>query len=544
VPVIGLDLGRLCAALGKPADVILDALPYLGLDIEAVERDEVRVEYSPNRPDYGSEIGILRALKGFLGVETGTPMYHVAEGTTAILVEEGVRTVRPFIVGMVARGVRLDEGSIKQLISLQEDLHNGVGRRRRVASIGLHDFRSLRPPVRYTVVHASFRFIPLGASRPMTVESILRETEQGRRYGHIVSGLGKYPILVDSVGNVLSMPPVINGAVTVVTEKTDTLFVDVTGTSLAASEACLNILACHLADMGARIESVSIEDGSKTLKTPRLVTTQVPADVSYIQRLLGIRLRPEDLVSCLARSRLTAVVHDGRVVVEVPCYRVDIIHPVDIAEEVALGYHIARFKPTLPRFRGAGIRNPRVKFQHLVRMTMVGLAYTEVITPTLVDSGMVMSRALRVEEPKSSEHEYLRDGLTSGILRTLSRNRHEAYPQRIFEVGRVFRRDGRMVLGVREEVHLAAATAHAEAGFTEIRSTLEALFKSRLGVELELRPASTGPFAAGRCARVVHGSTLGYVGEVSPKVLVELGLQVPVALFEVNLEPFLPAPQF
>jgi phenylalanyl-tRNA synthetase beta chain len=544
MPVIGLDLGRLSAAVGRPAHEILETLPYLGLDIEAVEEGQVRVEYSPNRPDYGSEIGILRALKGFLGMETGTPLYHVAKGTIAILVDEGVRTIRPYILGMVARDVRLDEYSIKQLISLQEDLHNGIGRRRRVASIGLHDLRSLKPPIRYTVVDASFRFIPLGGSRPMTVESILRETEQGRMYGHIVSGFGKYPILLDSVGEVLSMPPVINGAATVVTEKTDTLFVDVTGTSLPASEACLNILACHLADMGARIESVSIQEGVKTLETPKLVTTKVSADVNYIRRLLGLRFRPEELVSCLARSRLTAVVQDGRVVVEVPCYRVDIIHPVDIAEEVALGYHIARFKPTLPRYRGAGIRNPRVKFQHLVRITMVGLGYTEVITPTLVDSGMVRGRAVRVEEPKSSEHEYLRDGLTSGILRALSRNRHEAYPQRIFEVGRVFRRDRRMISGVREQLHLAAATAHAKASFSEIRSTLEALFRSRLGIELEFRPAFTGPFAKGRCARVVHGSTLGYVGEVSPKVLEELGLQVPVALFEVCLEPFLPAPRF
>ena len=59
---------------------ILDRLPFLGLDIESVDAESVRIEYNPNRADFSTDYGIARALKGLVGSEVGLPIYQVADG--------------------------------------------------------------------------------------------------------------------------------------------------------------------------------------------------------------------------------------------------------------------------------------------------------------------------------------------------------------------------------------------------------------------------------------------------------------------------------
>ena len=52
---------------------LIDALPFIALDIESITDHEIRIEYNPNRPDFSSDYGIARALRGYLGIEIGFP---------------------------------------------------------------------------------------------------------------------------------------------------------------------------------------------------------------------------------------------------------------------------------------------------------------------------------------------------------------------------------------------------------------------------------------------------------------------------------------
>ncbi|MBI4258429.1 MAG: phenylalanine--tRNA ligase subunit beta, partial [Thaumarchaeota archaeon] len=258
MPVVTLYFNRLKTLLEQNVgeEQIREALPYLGLDIEEVGQDHVKVEYNPNRPDYSTDIGIVRGLNGLLGFKTGAPKYNIIMGGTRVIVSQSVLPLRPHIVCLKVRSIHFDDESIRQLISMQEDLHRGIGRKRRRVSIGLHNLDSVDPPFHYDAAPPNFRFLPLGSGEPMTMAEILEKTEQGKEYGHIVKEFSSYPLLTDANGKVLSFPPIINGDRTRVSAETRNLFVDVTGTDLRTVGDALTIVAAFLHDMGGKLETV------------------------------------------------------------------------------------------------------------------------------------------------------------------------------------------------------------------------------------------------------------------------------------------------
>ncbi|HKZ61878.1 MAG TPA: phenylalanine--tRNA ligase subunit beta, partial [Nitrososphaera sp.] len=213
MPVVNVTVDRLKKFVpGVKVDKALDMLPFAALDIEGIDDNVIRVEYNPNRPDFSSDFGIARALRGLLGIETGLPKFKIAgKSGLAIKVDSAVKKVRPCIVALAARNGELGNETFKQLIAMQEDLHNGVGRRRRKASIGIHNLDVIKFPIAYRTAGGDYYFAPLGECAEQSIDQILKESETGKQYGHILSGSDKYPIIVDRAGTTLSFPPIING---------------------------------------------------------------------------------------------------------------------------------------------------------------------------------------------------------------------------------------------------------------------------------------------------------------------------------------------
>mgnify|MGYP001770763467 CR=1 FL=1 len=543
MPVVEVDLRRLAALAGwrgSPED-LLEVVPYAGLDVESVEGATARLEYSPNRPDFATEWGIAHYLRGLLGNELGPVKMQLSDSGIEIHADPRLRGVRPYVAGLAARGLELDDNSLRQLIRLQEDLHEGLGRRRRKVAIGLHDLDRITPPIRYAAVDRDYGFVPLGGSRRWTVGEILEGHELGRRYGPALRGAPPYPVLVDSAGAVLSFPPIINGEHTRVREGTRSLFVDVTGTSLSRVMDALSVLALTLHEMGARLEYVTVRYGGIALRTPDLSGREVFVGARRASSLLGIALSPSEIAEYLGRARIGVleVLGDG-VIAVVPRYRFDVMHEVDLVEEVAYGYGYARLSPERPTEAGQGGLTSGSELEEAIRDLAVGLGLQEVVTTHLTSYEAlyeVVERApanpVKVLSSKSGEHEYLRDSLIPGLLRVLSANVHEEYPQRIFELG-VAVRGG----DASERRLFAAAIAHSRAGFTEMKSMVDALVRSLVGVQPSYSAvACQGPFAEGRCAEVsLSGITLGVLGEVAPSVLERLRIHVPVAAAELDVD--------
>jgi phenylalanyl-tRNA synthetase beta chain len=549
VPVVNIKFERLKRFVSESIKMnkVLDMLPFIGVDIEDVGKDVIRIEYNPNRPDLSSDYGVARALRGLLGIETGLPKFRLAgRSRLAVNIEDSVRKIRPYLIALVAKNGKLDDETLRQLIVMQEDLHNGVGRRRRKASIGIHNLDVIRFPVTYKTVTGDYSFTPLDESSKFPIAHILKDLEIGKQYGHILSAFDRYPLIVDSVGTVLSLPPIINGQATKVNERCRNLFVEVTATDQETAEDLLAILATTLYDAGFEIRTVSIDVGrNKKNETPYMDPKVISADVSYVNSILGLMLDSRQITTCLKKSRLDAkAVNDRKkILCTIPRYRIDISDPIDISEEVAIGYGVYNLEPKFPAAPTVGRKDFLSVYFNTIRDAMIGLGMIESLNFILTSKEVQYSafgiiptskdKILSVDSSKSTEHEILRDSLVPSLLQSLSYNIHEQYPQRLFEIGKTFLKSRSTI---EERWSIGAVTAHTDAGYTEIKSTMQALLRSCFGKEATTRASTNHMFMEGRCAEVIFdGKSVGVLGEIIPHALENFKLRTPVAAFEINL---------
>ncbi|MGH9922901.1 MAG: phenylalanine--tRNA ligase subunit beta, partial [Nitrososphaerales archaeon] len=509
MPVVTLYHNRLLSMMGRHKSVkeILEMLPYIGLDIEEQGKDSVKIEYNPNRPDFSTDYGIVRALRGIFNIEVGLPKFQSGKSNVSIKVDKSVNAVRPYIVSLVAMNGKLDDEGIRQIITMQEDIHEGIGRKRKKVSIGIHNYDVIKPPLLYTTEGSNFQFVPLNSDKSMSIQNILNNTEVGKQYGSILEGQKKYPIIKDADGNVLSFPPIINSKLTQVTENTKNLLIDVTATDVKAAEDSLAIIAVTLYDAKFRIESVKVDYAGRKLETPNMNAVARNIRREYANSLLGLNMSSGEITRYLQRSRLGASSKGSRITCKIPRYRLDVMHEVDLVEDVVVGYGINRMSATFPRSRSVGAKNSMLKILDAAREVLVGLGIIEVMNFNLVSKEVqyeMMNRVgvnvLAVEQTKSIEHEVLRDSLIPSLMLILSRNIHEPYPQRIFEIGKTF---FAAASNVQEYWTVAVALAHKDTNYTETKSYLQALLKTLFNIAPETRMASSVMLVEGKSAEII-----------------------------------------
>ncbi len=538
MPVVTIYFNRLQKILGKKIskEKVIDTLPFLGLDIEEETHDHINVEYSPNRPDYSTDYGIVTGLQGLLGIKTGMPRLQLKAGKNTIKVDSSISKIRPYVTAVEAKNGTLDDETIRQIITMQEDLHNGIGRRRKKASIGLHDLDKIKFPLYYKSIDKDHRFVPLGYDSEMTITEILEKTETGIKFGPILKG-NKVPIIMDSTGKTISLPPIINAKFTEINNNTKNILVEVTAIDKNSAEDALAVIASALQTAGFQIRTVKITGPNNS--TPTLKPRDLLLESEMVNKTLGLELSNSVIIKSLKKSRLDANLKGKKIVCTIPRYRTDIFGPMDLVEEVALGYGIQNLIPTIPESVSAGERSHVTKTLESIRLLMNGFGYSEVMNFELVSkeilyekTGRNSSNMISVLNSKSQEHSILRDALLPGLVDVLSRNIHESYPQRIFEVGTVYD-SGSLI---REEFHLSGISAHNEAGFTEIKSILQSLLKTGFNLECITQPSRDPLFTEGRTASIiVNGKQVGTIGEIDSKVIESFKIRIPIAGFEIKL---------
>ncbi|HEX5458031.1 MAG TPA: phenylalanine--tRNA ligase subunit beta [Candidatus Nitrosotalea sp.] len=543
MPVVTLYFDRINKILGRkiPKAKIVDTLPFIGLDIEEETSDHINVEYSPNRPDYSTDYGIVTGLQGLLGLKLGMPVLKIKNGKNVIKADTSVSKVRPYVTAIEARNGTLNDETIRQIITMQEDLHNGLGRRRKKASIGIHDLEKIKFPLYYKTVPQDHSFVPLESDVSMTVGEMLEKTETGKKYGHIVQGTKKVPIMMDSAGNTISFPPITNAKLTEMNTKTRNLLVEVTATDKNAAEGVLAVVANALQIAGFQLFSVKITGANNS--TPSLKSRALILEPNLVNKTLGIDISSSVMMQSLKKSRLDAKMRGKNIVCTIPRYRTDIFGVMDLVEEVALGYGIQNLVPTMPPSVSAGERNDVTKTLETVRSLMVGLGYVEVMNFELTSKEILYektnrdsSKIISVADSKSQEHIILRDVLLSGMIEILSRNIHESYPQKIFEIGTVFEKGS----SINEKIHLACLSAHKDANFTEVKSVLQSLLKTGFNLACNTIAQKEPMFVSGRTGSiVVSGKKLGILGEIDLTITDNFKLRVPVSGFELNLSDIL-----
>ena len=546
MPVLTLYKYRVEELLGREIDVdtLENWLPWLALDIEDKGSDYIKIEYNPNRPDFGTPPGILRGLKGIMGIEKGPPKYSVKESDIEVFVDESVKLIRPYILCALVKGVKLREDYLEEIIEFQEDLHIGIGRNRRKMAIGLHDADKVIFPVRYTTVEETFSFIPLEYDSELSIKEILDIHPKGKKYSYIYSGVDKYPIILDSENKVLSFPPIINGIYTQLTPDTRNIFIDVTGVDLKIVMQTMNLLTTTLAEYGGEIFSTKIiYPWMSPIISPKYVYNHIRVSIPYIKSILGLDLDLRSILDSIEKARLgVASYDDNEVEVVIPPYRVDIMHPVDVIEDVMIGYGLWKIKPIKPPVIGMGRLDENANFKNNLSLIMIGQGFQEVINPVLTNKEEQFNKMnipaenyIEVESPKSLLYSMLRKWLIPRLLTNLYRSKDEEYPQRIFEIGEVVYREEGVV---REEMHLAAVVAGIKEDYTIIKSVLDG-FMEALGINNYRIVETKHPsFIPGRVGKILVNNVndVGLIGEIHPSVILNFQLSVPIAAFELNID--------
>ena len=539
MPVIELSYSRLQKLIGKVSKKqISDSLPFLGLDIESEDKDLVRIEYSPNRPDYSTDYGVALGLQGLLGIKTGSVKLTIKKSKNySISVKPTVSKIRPFVTGIIAKNGKIDDKTIKQLMTMQEDLHFGIGRKRKKSSIGIHDLDKISFPLIYTTTTKNHKFIPLNSEKELSISEIITDTETGKDYGHLLGQSSQVPIILDTNQKTVSFPPIINAAVTTVTTKTKNLFVEVTGINKDDAEDMLSVVATILQSAGFSLEHIQIS-GAKN-SSPKLKEKTMIVNPSLINQTLGLNLNTSKIIASLKKSRLNAISKGKNIVCTIPAYRFDIFGPMDLVEEVALGYGIQNFEPTMSPSQTIGHTNPISLQLKSLNQIIIGLGFLEALNSSLSSKRVLYDmtnrdskKIISVLDSKSQEHTILRDSILPGLIENLSRNIHESYPQKMFETGSVFNLHD----PISEKINLAVISAHKDANFTEIKSVLQTALKIGFGIQIQTKTTVNSSFEDGHCANIIfNGNVIGIIGEIDSKIIENYKIRVPVVGFEISL---------
>ena len=450
---------------------------------------------------------------------------------------------------------------IKNLMDHQEKLHFALGRGRRRASIGVHDLNSIKAPFRVRAVPRTHSFIPLANDTEMNIEAILSEHPKGMDYAHLLEGMEKVPIIEDTTGSVLSFPPIINGSHTTVHSGTRDLFIDVTGWDRRACESCLMLVALQAKQRGGEIQSVKLTDcdgNHETLPNWTPVEHRIPERL--VKTILGRELTDEEMKHSITRmgghfvGRVPAkqneiqnghsmqYAHEGENMLcfEMPRWRFDILHPVDLIEDLAIGHGFEDLGQDVPRAPMNAIPRSDEHLRRRIRTSLQGMSFMQIQSLTLSNEYDQFERMrwiptneiTQITNPITQEHTMMRQFLLPGLLRLLATNRHHDLPQSVYELGTVVRDHKNMQ-------RLAFITAERSGGFAAIRGRIQAFLRD-MGAEefvIEALPENEGPWLAGRAAKVlIKDEWIGCFGEIDPSIGQTFELLVPMNAAEFDVD--------
>ncbi|XHH09723.1 MAG: phenylalanine--tRNA ligase subunit beta [Candidatus Bathyarchaeia archaeon] len=535
-----------------------DILAYVKAEVKGYNKQDetVNIEFKDtNRPDLWSVEGLTRALKGYLGQEKGAKQYSLDKSAVEVFVSKDLFNIRPYIACALVKNIHLSDAIIRGLMHLQDKLDQTYGRSRQKTSIGIYNLDLIKPPIEYAAVRPiEVTFVPLGFTEQMGLDEILEKHPKGCEYGHIVKKNPLYPMLFDADGKVLSFPPIINSNdLGKVTEESRNLLVEVTGTLHKTVLNTLNLVTTMLIDRGGKAYTTTIHypDNSsyteKDVVTPDFSSRCMPLSVEYTNRILGLGLTAERIAELLKIAGLSIdKVTDTEVSVLVPCYRIDVMHQVDLIEDVAVAYGYNNIVPNWRELPTIGRAKPDQHLINLARDLMIGLGYQETLNTTLTNKESLFAKMatqptplVELCNPKVVTMTCLRNWLLPGLMEFLSINQSVEFPQKIYELGKVTLPDETFETKVREEEWLTAVVTHPAAGFSEIKSALDSFF-ANFGVEWQIKETIHPSFIEGRVGKViVEGEEIGVVGEISPQMLENWKLENPATAFEINLQRIL-----
>ena len=510
-----------------------------------------------NRPDLWSTAGVARQLRvhgGGKASDYSTFMSSkdkiVDYGNRVVTVDPQLKDIRPYMIAFVISGKPIDEPMLLDIIQTQEKLCWNFGRKRRTVSMGVYRSSMIQWPVHYKAVDPdNTSFVPLQCEQPMTCRQILTDHPKGKDYGWILKDAPMFPLLTDDKGEIMSMAPIINSATLGAVQVGDSdLLVEMTGSDMTSLLLSANIVACDFADAGYTILPCKVQHPydtgfGKDIVAPFYFQEPATASLSEINRLLGSQLTPEQATAALEKMGNTVTVDGDKVTVQIPPYRNDFLHEVDIIEDVMMGMELSSFPPEKPRDFTIGRLSPVTLFSRKAKSLMVGLGYQEMIFNYLGSKkdyiqkmNIEGEKVIEISNPMSENYQFVRPSIIPSLLGAETGSGNAVYPHKIFEIGKIAFLCDEEVTGTRTRQSIGFLTAAGDANFNTAASEVATLLHF-LDHQYTVTESNDPRFIPGRQANImVKDKVVGIFGEVHPAVLENWAITVPCVAGELDIE--------
>ena len=508
--------------------------------------------------------------------------------------EPSTSPLRPYVVCAVLRGLKFDKRNYKSFIELQEKLHQNICRRRTYVAIGTHDLDTIKGPFRYSAKKPEdINFVPLTEDNGRSFNGkelmdFYREDPSAKHlkpFTDIIYDSPVYPVIHDSTGMVLSLPPIINGKHSRIQLHTKNVFIECTGTDITKANIVLDTVVAMFSQyctepFTAEAVDVVYEADKSTHTTPLLSQRTCEATVKEINGTIGIDITAEKICSLCDRMQLGPAVYvadRGAVQVQVPPTRSDILHAVDVIEDVAIAYGYNNIKQEIPQTLTVGAPLPINLFTDLLRAEIARAGYVEMLTHGLCSTAENFTHlrrpvgpAVSLSNPANEEYEVVRTTLLPGALKTLSHNKSISHRDgvKLFEISDVVLPTANDI-GAANARRLVGLYAGTSAGFEVIHGLLDRIMTcvqiqpgdsyaansltpeeiadrkrvARPDVQYYVRSGTDPCFFPGMNAEVVlkvvatgEEKVVGLMGVVHPEVLAHFDVHYPCSVVELDVE--------
>ncbi|UNL84445.1 phenylalanine--tRNA ligase subunit beta [Priestia koreensis] len=546
------------------AEVGADALELLGLNDEVLE-----LGLTPNRSDCLSMLGVAHEVAAILSRDVCYPEVNVSEASEQasdyISVKVDAAADNPLYVARVVKNVKIGPSPLwmqSRLIAAGIRPHNNVVDITNYILLEygqpLHAFDYDRLGSKEIVVrraHNDEKLVTLdGTERTLTNDQLVitNGTEPVALAG--VMGGENSEVQNDTV-NVLIESAYFNGLTVRLASKDHGLRseasarfekgIDPNRTRMAADRAA-QLMALYAAG--------EVVAGTVEVDTMNVEPAVVSVSVERINSVLGTSLEANEVKSIFERLQFEAKEDNGTFVVTVPTRRGDITIEEDLIEEVARLFGYDNIPTTLPV--GEAIPGKLTDYQakrRQVRRYLEGAGLYQATTYSLTTEEKATQFALETTEtirlamPMSEDRSVLRQSLTPQLLEVVKHNNARQMDSvAVYETGSVFLSKGEGELPEEKERLAGAVTGlwhiHQWQGekkvvdFYVVKGILEGLFTA-LGLEgrIAYEPGAKEGMHPGRTATItLDGEALGFVGQLHPATLKELGLKE-TYVFELDL---------
>lgn len=546
--ILTLNKKELEKKIGKLDDRIRNKIDMFGTPIDNENENNISIEIFPNRPDLLSFYGFIRSFIAFCGKNFNNK--YIAEDPEKdykVIIDKSVKSVRPLTSCAIVKGINFDDSTINEVINIQEKLHTSYGRNRKKIAIGIYPLEKIKLPINFLAMKPEeIKFRPLDFPKEINGKQILSQHTAGKEYADLLKGHELFPIFRDADGEILSMPPIINSEKTGrVRKNTKDVFIECSGFNKYYLDKTLSMIVCALADMGGKIYKMRIEDKSGNSISPNLDIEKLKFSLDYINKNLGLNLDEKQITNYLIKMGIGVEKNskDKSLIALIPPYRTDIIHQIDLVEEVAIAYGYENFEPKIPKISTIGEEDKIGILKRKISDILIGLGLIEISSFHLstkekqfknIGIKEFKNKIIEVLESKT-ENNILRNSLFANNISVLSENSDASYPQKIFEIGRVFYEDDKTETGIGESERLCISLCYEKANFTELKQILD-YFMKMFSINYKIEESETDYFIDGRCGKIiVNNKEVGFIGEVNPFVLRNNKIKMPVASMEIEI---------